>query len=1135
MARELYKDRWKEAPEDSLRLADEFRIYLGEAALTDFLHRQITDASWEPGNLHRTLMELPWSDVLTTNYDTLLERASHRHRPVRDEADLSQIRGSRVIKLHGSIDSNTHLIISEDDFRTYPIKHAAFVNTARQIFLENELCLLGFSGDDPNFLQWSGWVRDHLAEKARRIYLVGSLNLSAAKRRLLENRGVSPIDFAPLVANLEREDQEKKCCELFLSYLTSRKPQSAMEWQPLGHDAYGQSPSNPITFQKELQDPAFAQKIFHDLLTPWRWDYENCPSWLVIPKKTRELIGHGTNRTPWSYLKALPLLDNNTRAEFLFLLLWRKSINFEIIDLSLEDEMMNILVQPFELESKKRLFILIRLLSEARYRRDEARFIEISSLLEKSTSVGTDARAELIAERLRWARDGLDYATLEKEVETLSGPSPVWPLVKASLISEIGETKTAQTLAQQSRENLADRARRDRGSASAASRFAWASALTKAFNMSKTWSLNHGEKDEDLANGYDAKNEVDLVSLKIRSDRLRRKEEPDGFQPTFGAGHYKDHSQTVRLRSGFLGDEAETVFRFADAAGLPLRLDNMDILGWPACYALDSEPLYTLPWYLRLVRSITAESSPFLAKYFSEISIAKLDAAVASELFERLLSAANYWQIKTNPANPHSSMSIIERLKILVEILSRLVVRCDVDSVDKAFRFALRISNSPKAVHPWLYEPIEHLLARCLNALPREEQSNLALDCLEFPLPLDLQPMPFRWPDPAADLFSRRISPHRPQGDSRWRAAVAAILAAAGSTGQGRTMAVHRLAYLSSFDCLEADEIQSFKTLLWSKRNIESGDLPSGVDLFPHVIATLPAMGDIDPFRVAYSALFEGSFDPAMVEQRLSSIVAASKEGSHTLTIRPQHDRALWLLDELPSLMPKVDNTGDPFGTQLATRRIGLIGETIGYAILPQLLPSDLNEERLAFVLQLGQLGAGGGALAGWHELARAVPPLLARVVADVRRAIRRGNLFDTAGAAYALGTWATKHEDERFPPIPDVLKDSLLASLEARSYESLHARLWATRQLVKNRGLSEMQLEGLTESIRDLSSDLSYDAMPHEGSGAVGITAARAEFVRLVNDIITAGRPTPTEAIWVLRPDHDPLPEVRFAADRME
>ena len=60
------------------------------------------------------------------------------------------------------------LIFAAEDFRTYPARHAAFVNLARQIFIENDLCLVGFSGNDPNFLEWAGWVRDHLGGHARR-------------------------------------------------------------------------------------------------------------------------------------------------------------------------------------------------------------------------------------------------------------------------------------------------------------------------------------------------------------------------------------------------------------------------------------------------------------------------------------------------------------------------------------------------------------------------------------------------------------------------------------------------------------------------------------------------------------------------------------------------------------------------------------------------------------------------------------------------------------------------------------------------------------------------------------------------------------------------------------------------------
>jgi len=62
--------------------------------------------------------------------------------------------------------------------------------------METVFLLIGFSGDDPNFLHWSGWVRDNMGESAPRIYLAGYLNLSTHKHRMLEARNVIPIDLS---------------------------------------------------------------------------------------------------------------------------------------------------------------------------------------------------------------------------------------------------------------------------------------------------------------------------------------------------------------------------------------------------------------------------------------------------------------------------------------------------------------------------------------------------------------------------------------------------------------------------------------------------------------------------------------------------------------------------------------------------------------------------------------------------------------------------------------------------------------------------------------------------------------------------------------------------------------------------
>lgn len=138
---------------DPLRLAEEYSAFFGKQALHDLIKKVINDPAWRPGNLHKDLLELPWSEVLTTNWDTLLERASANvYQPayslVSKQEDLSSARSPRIVKLHGTIDVTKDLIFTQEDYRKYPQNHAAFVNFSRQVFIENELCLLGFSGDD---------------------------------------------------------------------------------------------------------------------------------------------------------------------------------------------------------------------------------------------------------------------------------------------------------------------------------------------------------------------------------------------------------------------------------------------------------------------------------------------------------------------------------------------------------------------------------------------------------------------------------------------------------------------------------------------------------------------------------------------------------------------------------------------------------------------------------------------------------------------------------------------------------------------------------------------------------------------------------------------------------------------------
>ena len=58
-----------------LKLAEQIQAAFGRPKLNELLRQTISDLNYDPSPLHSQLLNLPWKDVFTTNYDTLLERA----------------------------------------------------------------------------------------------------------------------------------------------------------------------------------------------------------------------------------------------------------------------------------------------------------------------------------------------------------------------------------------------------------------------------------------------------------------------------------------------------------------------------------------------------------------------------------------------------------------------------------------------------------------------------------------------------------------------------------------------------------------------------------------------------------------------------------------------------------------------------------------------------------------------------------------------------------------------------------------------------------------------------------------------------------------------------------------------------
>lgn len=219
----------KTSGKNVIKLAEEYKVIFGQHKLDKLIEMNLSDDNYKPGELHKMLLELPWNDVFTTNYDTLLERTiqlikiknRRNYKIVLSQKDLPGSTRPRIIKLHGSIPNARPYIMSDEDYRTYPKTYAPFVNTVQQSMLETQLCLIGFSGDDPNFTNWLGWLRDNMHENCPKIYLCGIFDdLSKSEKTLLENNNIIVLDLSVLL-DPDCENKHEEAMKKFFSEINN--------------------------------------------------------------------------------------------------------------------------------------------------------------------------------------------------------------------------------------------------------------------------------------------------------------------------------------------------------------------------------------------------------------------------------------------------------------------------------------------------------------------------------------------------------------------------------------------------------------------------------------------------------------------------------------------------------------------------------------------------------------------------------------------------------------------------------------------------------------------------------------------------------------------------------------------------
>ncbi|MDI1288952.1 MAG: SIR2 family protein, partial [bacterium] len=1036
------------------------------------------------------------------------------YAPVLASGDIARARAPRIVKLHGSLPSNGPFIFTEEDFRRYPRSNALFVNLAQQVLVENVLCLIGFSGDDPNFLQWSGWVRDHLGPHTPTIFLVGALDLSSAKRTMLQKRHVSPVDLSPALTNTPPGRRHEEALVLFLDSLRLARPWPAHQWP--------RSPSSEGTVSEEEGRPAPPTAM-------WAAERRRYPGWVVAPHTARIHVEHETAKTHdvKAQLEAAAGPDQHRLA---YELAWRQELSLDGFPAWLEPHL-EAAVASNALSDAERLDVFRWRAERGRERGDTQTFNAMVELMEGIQE--PEAEVWAVYERALWARDHLAYAELMRLIPSLQGQDPIWSLRIAALLADLHDEKHSIDAARAALRDLRLRQAQARDSIWVASRLSWALFVSRTAGRFGDHEIPEEERgDEDYESWpahlttmhCNAWNEREAMQRAV-GDALIAAKKPLVFtEEQFDPGRVV---MTRRLAGTGVGP-ALSARRFLVASGLPRAVGWGSLTGELVSDAMRLTGVTTGLDILRLAYAARGRSG-LVNELLSRLAIARLDHAAVVYALPHLMAAIpaalerGRRTVADGESFSRTSLDWYRDAGICADILSRLVVRLSADEVVTIFNAAIKWfpqlpddRSTPEAV--------AMLLERCLGALPRARRGDLLLAGIELPVVQAEAPLT-NCDEPTPDLMSGmpdRLEVSRSINQERWTARIGQLLQMAGSVGGERHDALRRLRTLHVQELLTEGETKAFAEALWRRRDTRTG-APEDTGLLFSTLCDLP---EPEPgvTRTVTSCLMapDAALDPMG-----NAALSLTQLFNPALKLDPpplsREDAKAWFQRIITWRSPRTDPR-DPWPQE----NLGLereLGRILAFMVLPALQPGDLPDDALAVLSSPRQARS---LVFAAPAIARTRPDWAGAAADLLRRGVAGSAELSGSAALEAIPEWA-RLASLGGPPLPPDLVSAVATSLLSRP-PTLRAALVAARRLVPQGAFLTADLQRLDHALNYLLGELDYQGDAIERIEHPGLTRAAA--VSLAVALRAAGRDTPAVASWLTLAPADPLPEVRLAAE---
>ena len=1180
-----------------LNLAQEYETAFGRSDLHHFLQQQIRDEDFRPAESHFRLLRLPWHDVFTTNWDTLLERArAHvEDRPysvIRDMNEIPLAHRPRIVKLHGSLPAQYPLIFTEEDYRTYPTRFAPLVNTVQQAMMETVFCLIGFSANDPNFLKWSGWVRDNLRTSAPKIYLAGWFDLSPHRRRMLEEREVVPIDLArhPKAREWPEPLRHRYATEWLLHTLERGRPYDVTNWpSPSSHkgpairdclqpvmEVTSEQPREESTAPREIS-PSDLQDSVRDTLKIWKHNRMLYPGWIVLPAgESRSTLKMRTDSWEHHILKSLSSLSPVERLNSVRELIWRRELLLDPISEDLEsaadrtlvsvncqdrtiDEIADSQVDWNAVREAWRT-VALALITPARFRFQLDLFTKRIQALEPFVNDDPDVENRIHHERCLWAMYSLDFEALHGLLEdwTVEDCDSIWMIRKAALLWESNRNDEASDLVKHGLNAIHSTLGVEHDIASA-SREGW--ALWSAINADNRQEIRK-RWNELAALNCDANLERDLIARNLRESSASED------APAFDLGVMR--VQGLSYSAVWPEHLAFRAIRFTEVCGIPPATNHHDSVGTNIAsdiLKLSAEKLAaSLPEVaIRvLMRVCNYDRDKSLMRILTRTRVAMLPIAIVDKHVQICTGVIEYvLSSRLLSRTPGPSVFWIERMRVAMEVLSRLVLRLPPETAGFVFNLALECyRNHQVSREPLLGKSVGNLLQRSWESLPESSRSCRFIDLLGAPIVgMDdfgaTTGLPY--PDAAASLGSDDSPVRRaPERTDRWDETIDLLIRGLGGTEESRRRAATRILKMAERGLLTEDESSKVAPVLWSAKYTSSDNLPTGTTLADWAFVVLPEptpgladrlfrrkwlSGDVARFQDSEEAdgntisvsLGEWPTNPNKIDHVLWNVGIAisnlrNRGRSFELT-NDEHEYVVDLVQQWANINIRLFPI--PFFQVAALDSTLWALQGLASILAECDVPTPVGECLFEKVKSMDTSGAPGFEIIG--GLVKTIPDQIDELITWIRMGLVSDDSALSMSAIAGLQTWlsASSEANQSLPPPPDDLLHEVGFMIASRRTSPLPAAL-RLATWVFNEGTSDHRKTIRSLAIQGLSymaEELRYDREP-ASDGTIDLPLLRWLCVQLAQAMAQSGcGDEPVVDVWLEFGREDPLPEVRNAA----